>query len=64
MKKEFKVGNYEQTIETNKGKVVKVWCTCLHASLFPLNWDEGKTLCWHLKSAVILYKKDGIKKTN
>jgi len=53
LQREFEVGNYQQTIEIEKGKLIKLWCTCKHHSLYPKNWKEGKTLCWHLRTALI-----------
>jgi len=65
MKKNYTISKYEQILEVKKegGNILikKVHCTCRWHSLHPKSWKEGKQVCWHVKSAIIQLKREGIK---
>jgi len=53
MIKEYNVGkNYTQAIKFEGKKIISVFCECPHFALYPNNWEEAKTICWHLKEVL------------
>ena len=55
----FKIGNYEQRIETDGKHIFKVNCSCIGYSWFlQTKKNKGKT-CKHIKMAIKILKENG-----
>lgn len=59
MRKIYSIGKYGQGLEIEDGKITKAICTCMWTSLYPKNYQEGETICKHLKEAIKLAALEG-----
>ena len=57
MIRSYKIAGNSQIIQYEK-KILNINCTCVHGSIKSDNWKRGENICWHLKSALALLKKE------